>query len=63
MYIDANVFIIDSWPTWDTTLIIIFVNFAALPECLCIGVLSKSFIYNAHLQLHDSSPDDLFPMK
>ena len=53
---------------WDTTVIIIFVNFAALSECSCIRVLSKLFIYNgaftiAHLQLRDSSPDDLFPMK
>ena len=31
---------------WDTTVIIIFVNFAALPECSCIRVLSKLFIYN-----------------
>ena len=42
--IDANVFIIDSWPnalghTW--TVIVIFVNFAALPERSC-----KLFIYN-----------------
>ena len=31
---------------WDTTVIIIFVNFAALSECSCIRVLSKLFIYN-----------------
>ena len=34
---------------WETTVIIIFVNFAALPECSCIRVFSKSFIYHGAL--------------
>ena len=47
---------------WDTTVIIIFVNFAALSECSCIRVLSKLFIYNGAFTTAWFK-DDLFPMK
>ena len=55
MCIDANVFIIDSWHNCNH-------YFRQLRRSAWVSFLSYLFTM-AHLQLRDSSPDDLFPMK